>query len=688
MATWLSLKPQATRNYEDEETTSFLQTRLSEHPASFYNDDCNAVFLPKRLIDVGGSRLRLIEKDSITSKADLQYCALSYCWGPPEHGKFQIKTDNDNIGDHYAGLNFDKLPQVVKDAVKTTRRLSIPYLWVDALCILQGDKPDDKRDWEDQCIQMNDIYGNARVTLIAASSRTCIEGFLNPEGKGLRFPYQSVSRPHITGSFMMYFTHAFGEVKLAYRASESTKHKHPDLFIDLHNDLHFSQWARRGWTFQEHAMAKAHIVFGSTGVYFSQGDKYVSKDGQAGPVAQTSATSVHSNDELHRLWETVIMFRYSAAKTSSFTKKKDLLPALSGLARQFGKKMQFTNTLPVNYIAGHWVDRLYFTLLWEDDAITAVPSLQDIVNLHGQEPYVVPTWSYLMRNRGGLKFADAQHDTEFWIQSDHPKLRSEINILDVYMPLVGTDRYGAIAGAALTLEGHALHLASLSWSEEGHRLIASVTDCGEIWFEEHENERDRLYSIQFTHSRPTQEPEWTGVHFNDDVLDSAKPDDPTSDDDLDSDDNPDLDDDRVLACFGDRILTRRDDGVRRCFPPGRSEPAPLHVYQEQYHGPGPYSYRVGLDFQFEPGASSEPGKMRASFEKLLPRVTLLLVASEEKYMGDMSMDTNGYGLLLLRLEGASRNSFVRVGTFHPRAWGGGSLPYLKQLMKKETIKLF
>ncbi|KAH8768996.1 heterokaryon incompatibility protein-domain-containing protein, partial [Diaporthe sp. PMI_573] len=354
------------------------------------NDNCDSGFLPKRLIDVGGGRLRLIERNSIraASLANPQYCALSYCWGPPEHGKFQIKTNKDNIGDHPVGLNFEQLPQVVKDAVTTARSLSIPYLWVDALCILQ----DDKSDWEGQCIQMNDIYGKARVTLIPASSRTCIEGFLNPEGEGLRFPYRSVSRPHIHGSFMMYFTHAFGEVKLAYRASESTKHKHPDLFIDLHNDLHFSQWARRGWTFQEHAMAKVHIVFGTTG-----GDKYVSKDGKAGPVAQTSATSVQTNDELHRAWEKVAMFRYSAIKTSSFTKKEDLLPALSGLARQFGNKLQLSNELPVKYIAGHWVDRLDFTLLWEDDATTALPSLEDIVNLHGQKSYLIPTWSYLTR---------------------------------------------------------------------------------------------------------------------------------------------------------------------------------------------------------------------------------------------------------------------------------------------------
>lgn len=137
---------------------------------------------------------------------------------------------------------------------------------------------------------------------------------------------------------MTYFTHAFGEAKSMIN---------PDLTNDLHYDLTFSQWARRGWTFQEDAMAGARIVFGALGVYFGRDNEFVSEDGAAGFVVTNSVTCLQTNDELHRAWENVI-HRYSGFTASSFTNPTDTctLPALSGLARLYG------NRLRVGYVAG------------------------------------------------------------------------------------------------------------------------------------------------------------------------------------------------------------------------------------------------------------------------------------------------------------------------------------------------
>ncbi|CAP64782.1 uncharacterized protein PODANS_5_3380 [Podospora anserina S mat+] len=46
---------------------------------------------------------------------------------------------------------------VQEDAVIVTRALGIPYLWIDALCILQGDAT----DWDLESSLMHKIYGNA-----------------------------------------------------------------------------------------------------------------------------------------------------------------------------------------------------------------------------------------------------------------------------------------------------------------------------------------------------------------------------------------------------------------------------------------------------------------------------------------------------------------------------------------------
>lgn len=456
VAEWLALAPPAIRNHDDEEITAFLKKELNKMPDSLEDDHDNADFSPERLIEVSRfSNLRLVEWDRIsTSSAKRpEYSALSYCWGPYEDAGSQTKSTTANIRHHLANLSFDDLSPVLKDAVNTTRRLSIPYLWVDSLCILQ----DDISDWQRQCSQMNEIYGNARVTLVAASSRTCREGFLSPKKHGLRFPYQSARRPDISGSLMMYFTHACGE------DTSLTS----DLIHDLHYDLTASQWARRGWTFQEDAMAGARIVFGSSHVYFGRDNDYVSKDGPAGFVNSKSVTSFQSYDELHRAWEN-ILHRYSAFTTSSFTNPTDLLPALSGLARLFGTILQD------EYLAGHWAESLHCSLMWSDNSDQVRRSLDDITKRHGQKPYLIPSWSCLTRGEILSVLPD----------SNISGCRSEITILELYMPMVGEDPYGAIDNACLTLEGFVLDLASLYWSESPERLVGSVGSHVEIWLED------------------------------------------------------------------------------------------------------------------------------------------------------------------------------------------------------------
>lgn len=303
---------------------------------------------------------------------------------------------------------------------------------------------------------MNDIYGRARVTLIAASSRTCKEGFLNPKRSGVRIPYQSVRRPEISGEFMLYFTHAFSEFR---------SFMNKNLINDLHNDLTFSQWARRGWTFQEDALAGARIVYGNVGVYFGRDNQYVSKNGPVGSSDAKTVASLQSKDELHRTWANIIM-RYAAFTTSSFTNSTDVLPALSGLAKIFGNKLQ------VEYIAGHWVDRLHLSLFWTYTSDTARRSLRDITERHSGKPYLVPTWGCL--TRGGIMAMMSYASSNF---------QSEITIREVYMQLVGKDPYGAIRDSCLTLEWFVLHLDSLSWSESPERLVGSVSShAEEIWF--------------------------------------------------------------------------------------------------------------------------------------------------------------------------------------------------------------
>lgn len=423
------------------------------------SDDNNACFVPERLIDVGIDSLRLVTRDDIRAvsaqRPQAQYCALSYCWGPHEDAKTQTKTTRRVLRHHLDGLEFDDLSPVIQDAVKTARNLDIPYLWVDSLCILQ----DDNSDWQRQCSQMSQIYGNALVTLIAADSKSCNEGFLNPKRRMLRFPYDLEGRTHTRGSFMMYFTDVVrGETFVDWSK----------LIRVLHRDLSSSRWARRGWTFQEEAMAGARIIFGNQGVYFGREEywmRYLSKDGDAGSVQRKLTTSAQSKYELYSMWEDIIL-RYSSFGRSSFTEPTDVLPALSGLARVFGNKLQVDGH---DYVAGYWKDSLHSSMLWKYVTFSWMkPSLNEIIRRHEQEPYLVPTWSSL--TRGGIRSV---------LSNETRGLRSEITIIDVYKQLAGENVYGAIRNACITLEGYVLDLASLSWSQSSGKLVASSDNHGE-----------------------------------------------------------------------------------------------------------------------------------------------------------------------------------------------------------------
>ena len=68
----------------------------------------------------------------------------------------------------------DIFPKAFIDAVHITRRLGVPYLWIDALCIVQ----DSVDDWEAESAKMASIYANAYITIAAASNQNAAQPFL------------------------------------------------------------------------------------------------------------------------------------------------------------------------------------------------------------------------------------------------------------------------------------------------------------------------------------------------------------------------------------------------------------------------------------------------------------------------------------------------------------------------------
>ncbi|KAK1756993.1 heterokaryon incompatibility protein-domain-containing protein, partial [Echria macrotheca] len=128
--------------------------------------------LPTRLISVGkvGESMVRLRKDGDWDGENRGYATLSYCWGQIP----QFKATKANIVDLYRGFPLTSLSQTVQDAVEVTRSLGLPFLWVDALCIIQDDEADKSREIE----QMATIYRNTAVTIAALSATGATKGFL------------------------------------------------------------------------------------------------------------------------------------------------------------------------------------------------------------------------------------------------------------------------------------------------------------------------------------------------------------------------------------------------------------------------------------------------------------------------------------------------------------------------------
>jgi hypothetical protein len=131
--------------------------------------------LPTRVLYVGDPNPDVLILRLSTQVDEGKYIALSHCWGniTPD-SKSRICTNLHNLKDRLERFSAHELPKTFQDAVRVTRELSIPYLWIDSLCIVQ----DDTEDWNREAPRMEDVYASAYCTIAASSAASSSEGLL------------------------------------------------------------------------------------------------------------------------------------------------------------------------------------------------------------------------------------------------------------------------------------------------------------------------------------------------------------------------------------------------------------------------------------------------------------------------------------------------------------------------------
>lgn len=120
---------------------------------------------PTRLLDVSGldrDQVHLVKGGDLP--ADVVYVTLSHCWG---RAKF-LRLTTGSLRAFKHGIRLSSLPATFQDAVRVCRELSVSYLWIDSLCIIQ--EGDGLADWLREASFMQEVYTHASFNISATGA--------------------------------------------------------------------------------------------------------------------------------------------------------------------------------------------------------------------------------------------------------------------------------------------------------------------------------------------------------------------------------------------------------------------------------------------------------------------------------------------------------------------------------------
>ncbi|RFU81664.1 heterokaryon incompatibility het [Trichoderma arundinaceum] len=389
-ASWFHIRRKPVFN---EFSSPITQDRIGELIAkSLVHDFASASgpFLPKRLLDVespsSSAHIQLVitnqyEPLLTAANADSKrYAALSYCWGSEQEAAKQLKTTRATIDEHLLRINVNKLPQTVADAVQVCRDLHIRYLWVDALCIIQGD--DD--DWSEESFNMSKVYSNNFITICILQGNSCASGFLKKahSPRTLQVNFQSKLNASVSGKLYLQMIQKPDEILQVCEEPEST-------FIALDSeyyepDIMDSALNKRGWTFQEGELSPRKLLFGNTSTYIICGELRESAQGlpfdDRSFFQLANITSADASIDAFDDWYTLVQLY--ARRELSYV--QDTLPAISAFARTTSERLS-----DQMYLAGLWRADLTRGLFWIGDPKQTDNHI-DSHSIH----YTAPSWSW------------------------------------------------------------------------------------------------------------------------------------------------------------------------------------------------------------------------------------------------------------------------------------------------------
>jgi Heterokaryon incompatibility protein (HET) len=382
--------------------------------------------LPTRLIEVGSNGDKEV-KISLTYGLFGKFAALSHRWTAGKTPNWVTTTSN--VKERCKGLDVKDLPKSIQDAIKVTRKLTLQYLWVDSLCILQ----DSAVDWDIESSKMVNVYSEAYITLFADRARDDEEGFLGPRTfqdnepltLSLRIqPGHDKTLPVLIRTPAMY----------SYSAH------------DFNHTVEKSILSERGWILQERLMSRRILHFGSEQTCWECRATVDQEDGMVTNGRREWLTGAHnalkkaSSDDNY--WRQVV----EAYSRRQLTQHIDKLPALSGIANAISAVREGDV-----YLAGLWKNSLLFDLTWRteqgkwDDGDVKIMKPSD---------YRAPSWSWAsidgpIEHKYCLENAESGHVT------------AAFDILEGKVVPMGHNPFGQVRHGFLKLSGFLLEAICL-----------------------------------------------------------------------------------------------------------------------------------------------------------------------------------------------------------------------------------
>ncbi|KAI0487683.1 heterokaryon incompatibility protein-domain-containing protein [Xylaria cf. heliscus] len=394
IATWLRIFPSSSRQVWCEDNITKVRSFIGRCLTNCHPQE-PAKFVPSRLVYIPPSSShepRLVLKGSIPTSEIRSYATLSYCWGPPSDFMRQLKTTAESLEEHLTAIPVAKMSPIMRDTVYVCRSLSIQYIWIDALCILQ----DDVRDWEIESAEMGEIYSHSFLTICTPSSTSRSQGILGTrDNSNIRLNFQSTVHPHIKGTLVL-------QPVEPEKPNPLPEREHPYLRVES------SAWATRGWTLQEKYLAQRILYFHRRMISFEcrdglRAENGFSRDARSLKFIETVEQFARGHETKHRLYhrwrETIIREHFKR----QFTVIQDRLPSLSGLAKTIHR---LTNDV---FCAGFWKEGMTYSLLWglsprENQRI----SLFELLSSFDANPFIAPSWSVYSRQSAWISWRIGQ----------------------------------------------------------------------------------------------------------------------------------------------------------------------------------------------------------------------------------------------------------------------------------------